>query len=301
LLMRAGDALRVADPSSAMAYRLSRTGLWLLMQQDPHAENGQTYLPSPPDHVRGALQGMFEGSNWDGLLGSIDEVVSEHRFWLDPHRFASAALDGLGYADAKVAYLKELALLLQRAPELPNLTFNDGVPFADADTKTWIDAEVRPMLGAGGGGGGGGGAAGGAPGAKSFRALDKAIGEARTLIENGDPLGAIQAVSKVSAIAVTPVDKFRSKLAIAQICLQIGQLAIGRAQLDGLERMAKQHRLDEWDPELCAELYGALYTALRGLNAGGYEVTEEARKRENEVFERLCELDAAAAFRISTS
>src|SRR5689334_20172810 len=108
--MRAGDALRVSDPSSAMAYRLSRIGLWLLMQQDPPAQEGQTYLPSPPEHVRAALQGMFEASNWDGLLGSIDAVVAEHRLWLDPHRFASAALDGLGYADAKVAYLKELAL-----------------------------------------------------------------------------------------------------------------------------------------------------------------------------------------------
>ena len=94
------------------------------------------------------------------------------------------------------------------------------------------------------------------------------------------------------------MDKFRAKLAVAQICLQIGQLAIARAQLDGLERMARQHKLDEWDPELCAELYGALYTALRGLNAG-YEVSEEARKRENEAFERLCELDAALAFRLS--
>jgi len=299
LLMRAGDVLRVSDPTSAFAYRVSRIGLWLLMQQDPPSEGGQTYLPSPPDHVRAALEGMLEASNWDGLLGSIDEVVAEHRLWLDPHRYASAALDNLGYADAKTAYLKELALLLQRAPELATLTFNDGVPFADEQTRAWIDAEVRPMLGAGGGARPSGGA-GGAPAGKGFRALEKAVADAGTLIENGDPLGAIQAVAKVSGQAVTPVDKFRSRLAIAQICLQIGQLAIARAQLDGLERMARQHRLDEWDPELCAELYGALYSALRGLNAG-YEPTEEARKRENEVFERLCELDAAAAFRLSTS
>jgi type VI secretion system protein VasJ len=234
------------------------------------------------------------------LLASIDEVVAEHRLWLDPHRYASTALDNLGYADAKTAYLKELALLLQRAPELATLTFNDGVPFADEQTRAWIDAEVRPMLGAGGGGGGAAAGRGGAPAGKGFRALEKAVAEAGTFIENGDPLSAIQAVTKVSGLATTPVDKFRARLAIAQICLQIGQLPIARAQLDGLERMAKLHRLDEWDPELCAELYGALYSTIRGLNAG-YEVTEEARKRENEVFERLCELDAAAAFRLSTS
>lgn len=301
LLMRAGEALRAADPSSAFACRVARMGLWLFIQQDPPSENGQTYLPSPPDHVRSAFDGMAESASWDGILASLDEVVSEHRFWLDPHRHVSNALENLGYTDAKMAHLIEVALLLRRAPELPNLTFNDGVPLADDSTKAWIDSEVRPVLGsAGATSGGGGGGAGGAPGGKGFRALDKAMTEARAFIEAQEPLSAIQVVTKVAAQAIAPVDKFRSKLAIAKICLELGQLPIARAQLEALERMAKQHRLDEWDPELCGELYAGLYQAVRGLNQG-YEVTEEQRKRETEVFERLCELDAAAAFRISNS
>jgi type VI secretion system protein VasJ len=190
--------------------------------------------------------------------------------------------------------------LLRRAPGLATFTFNDGVPLADDLTKAWIDNEVRPVLGSGGAPSGGGGGGGGAPGGKSARALEKALTEARAFIEAQEPFSAIQAVTKVAAQTITPVDKFRSKLAIAKICLEIGQLAIARAQLESLERMAKQHRLDEWDPELCGELYGALYQTVRGLNQG-YEVTDEQRKRETEVFERLCELDAAAAFRISNS
>lgn len=298
LLMRAGEALRVADPSSAFAYRVARMGLWIFIQQDPPAENGQTYLPSPPDHVRTAFDGMAEAGNWDGVLASLDEIVSEHRFWLDPHRHVSNALENLGHADAKMAHLTEVALLLRRAPGLVDMTFNDGVALADDQTKAWIDAEVRPVLGASGASVTGG--AGAAPGAKGFRALDKAMSEARAFIEAQEPLSAIQAITKVAAQAITPVDKFRSKLAIGKICIELGQLPIARAQLEGLERMAKQHRLDEWDPELCGELYGALYQVVRGLNQG-YEVTDDQRKREAEVFERLCELDAAAAFRISNS
>jgi type VI secretion system protein VasJ len=300
LLMRAGEALRIADGSSAFGYRIARTGLWLFMQQDPPAQEGQTYLPSPPDHVRSAFDGMAEAGNWNGIVGSLDEVVSEHRFWLDPHRHVSNALENLGFADAKMAHLFEVATLLRRAPGLATFTFNDGVPLADDLTKAWIDNEVRPVLGSGGAPSGGGGGGGGAPGGKSARALEKALTEARAFIEAQEPFSAIQAVTKVAAQTITPVDKFRSKLAIAKICLEIGQLAIARAQLESLERMAKQHRLDEWDPELCGELYGALYQTVRGLNQG-YEVTDEQRKRETEVFERLCELDAAAAFRISNS
>lgn len=299
LLQRAGDALRAADASNPLAFRISRTGLWLLVQGDPPAENGQTYLPSPPDHVRGAFDGMAEAGNWDGILATVDEIAGEYALWLDPHRHAANALEQLGHADAKMALLREVALLLARAPQIPELSFNDGTPLCDEQTKGWIESEVRPVLGAGGGASAGGGGGAAAPGGKGFRALEKAMTEARGLIENGDPLGAIQTVSKVAATAVTPVDRFRSKLGIAQICIQLGQFPIARPQLEVLERMAKQHRLEEWDPELCADLYGALYTTLRALNQG-FEVPEEARKREMEVFERLCELDAAAAFRLST-
>ncbi|NUP96451.1 MAG: hypothetical protein HUU28_09830 [Planctomycetaceae bacterium] len=74
--------------------------------------------------------------------------------------------------------------------------------------------------------------------------------------------------------------------------------AIARAQLEELERIAEQHQLAGWQPDLCAELYGALYSCHRALNQG-YEVAPEARLKEQSAFERLCQLDAAAALRIS--
>ena len=97
---------------------------------------------------------MAGASNWEALIATADVAGADNPLWLDPHRYISLAMDNLGeaYFAAKQALLVEVALLLQRAPELPTLTFNDGSPFADADTVAWIEAEVSKVLGSGGGG-----------------------------------------------------------------------------------------------------------------------------------------------------
>jgi type VI secretion system protein VasJ len=104
-------------------------------------------------------------------------------------------------------------------------------------------------------------------------------------------------LEKAAAAAPTPVDRFRAKLAIAQICAQIQQFAIARAQLETLEQLIERHHLTAWQPDICAEAYGALFTCLRAMNQG-YDAPPEARVKEAQAFERLCQLDAALAFKL---
>ena len=217
----------------------------------------------------------------------MEEQFNESPLWLDPHRYAAQALDNLGegYAAAKRALLGELALLLARAPELLELTFNDGTPFADAATKQWIGAEVK----AGGGGGGGGG----------VNKVEAKVNEARTMVANGALPDAVQLLVKIAATALTPVDRFRARLGVAQVCIQGEQWLIARSALDGLDKLVEQHRLAEWAPDLCAEVYAALYQAHRGANAPmGMDAPPELRARETLAFERLCQLDAGAALKL---
>lgn len=108
---------------------------------------------------------------------------------------------------------------------------------------------------------------------------------------------AVAVIAKVLVTATKPVDRFRGKLEIAKLCLQGEQYGIARAQLDGLDKQAADHRLWDWDPALCAELYEAQFLAQRGVNRME-EPTPEARTREATAFERLCQLDAGAALRL---
>ena len=294
LLARAGDALRVEDQTNMLAYRFMRTGIWLELTQEPANEESATLVPSPPEHLRTGLEALAAEESWEALINAADEAAAEHVFWLDPHRHISNAMDQLGeaYLPAKQALLTEVALLVSRVPTLPSLLFDDGVPFADGITQEWIANEVTKVLGSGGGGGG-------APvmtsGPRST--LDKPLAEARGLIANGDLPGAVQVVAKAVASAPTPVEKFKGRLALAKLCLQAEQYGIARAQLEGLERLVEQHRLVEWEPDLCADLYGSLYAAHRGANQMGAEPDVQAR--ENAAFERLCQLDAGAALKLT--
>lgn len=289
LLVRIGDALRAADASNPLAYRYGRMGAWLELLQAPPAEGNTTLVPSPPDGMREQWDEMAAAGNWQGVLAAADETSSQFILWLDPLRYVAKALTELGdsYADAKTAYLREVAFMLQRASALPELAFNDGRPFADDETKAWIAAEVQPMLGSGGGGGGAG-----AGGGKSY--LDKPLKQARELLASEQLADALTVLAKAAAAAPTPVDRFKVKLASAQMCLQVQQFIVAKAQLEGLDKLIEQHGLLHWEPALCAEHYAALYSAYRAI--GQFEEpTPEARQRMASVFERLCQLDAGAA------
>ncbi len=146
--------------------------------------------------------------------------------------------------------MRELASMLGRAPGLHTLQFNDNTPLADDTTRAWIEDEVQKMGGSGGGGGGGG--------ARAGSPLDKAVAEAQNLLANEQLPEALTLIHKALNSVTKPVDRFRGRLEIAKLCLAAGQTGIARAQLDGLDKLAEHHRLSEWEPALCTDLYSAL-------------------------------------------
>jgi type VI secretion system protein VasJ len=293
ILTRAGSTLRAADATDSTAYRLVRAGMWLQVTQAPAAENGTTYIPAPPGHYKDHFEALAGAGEWSTLVTAVEELVADWPLWIDPHRYGAVALDNLGeaYANARLALLREVGLVLARVPELASLAFNDGTPFADDATKQWIEGDVKAVMGGGGGGGSGGAA---------VSKLDAKIAEAKALVANGALPDAVKLLMKAALAADKPADRFRSKLAIAQICIQAEQVLIARSALEGLDRLVEQHRLWEWEPALCSDFYSALYAAHRGMNAAlGMEVPVEARARETAVFERLCQVDAAAALKFT--
>ncbi len=289
LLARAGDVLRTADPTAAMGYHLLRTGAWLQVVATPPDEGGRTFVPAPPYYLKDQLESLVAASAWSDLVVAADGATVAAPLWLDLQRYLATALDNLGeeYAAAKQTALRELAFLLSRAPKLAELCFDDGSPFADDTTKAWIASEVAGAFGGGGGG---------AP----ARPLDRALKDAREAVAEGQIERAVGVVARAARSATSSSERFRARLELAKICLRAGQFALAKAQLDGLDRLVDKHRLAEWEPELCAELFAALYEAHRAVNAPmGDMASPDARAKETAAFERLCELDPTAALRLT--
>lgn len=289
-LMRIGDLYRAADPTDATAYRYSRMGLWMEVNQTPPADGGATMIPPPPGDGKERMEAFVAGENWGGLIECADALAFEYPLWLDPHRYVALALEKLEAEPARITLMREVASMLSRAEGLHTLTFNDSTPIADDDTKAWIEGEVLKSFASGGGG----------PAVRRpSNPLDGAIGDARAFAANGQLPEAIAAVKKVLPGLVKPADKFRGQLEIARLCIQAGQFPIARASLEALDKLAERHRLADWEPALAAEFYAALFTAHRGM-ASVEEPTPEARARQNAIFEVLCQLDPGAALTLMT-
>ncbi len=291
ILVRMGDAYRLADNKDPNAYRFSRQGYWLPVTQVPHTNGSVTMIPGPSYDAKDRLEGLLASEDWPNLIELGEAYAAEGPLWLDPQRYIAVALEHLEAFDARSAGMRELASMLTRAPALHTLQFNDNTPLADEATRAWIDDEVQKMGGGGGDGGGGGG------GARAGSPLDKAIAEAKNLLANEQLVEGLAMIHKALGNVTKPVDRFRGRLELAKLCLQGGQMSIARAQLEGLDKLAEHHRLSEWEPVLCIDLYAAVFTAHRAMNQAE-EPTPEARAKETAAFERLCQLDAAAALKL---
>lgn len=143
LCQAAGDVRR-AGPADPASYRLLRTGLWLhLIQAPPRGPDGRCPFPGLPPDVRGQMQALASNAKWMELLEESESALIQHRFQLDLHRFSAAALAGLGHTAARAALVAELGAWLRRVPEAVELSASDGSPVADAQTRAWLDLEVR--------------------------------------------------------------------------------------------------------------------------------------------------------------
>ncbi len=282
LIGRAADVMLASEPAGADGFRLARAAAWLLVGGTPYNDGGATQLDGPREHVVSALNDLMNAGDWSGLLGTAQQLAGEYPLWLDPLRALATALENLGpdYAKARDVVVRETGALLARAPELPTLRFADGTPMASADTQAWA-------AGLGGGGGGGG--------AKS--PVDKAVVDAEKLVASEQLPQAIALLSRVATQATAPAHRFKARLELGKLCLRMQLLDIARAQLEGLERLAEEHRLSAWDPELCAEMYASLYRVRKAQSQANYDDVE-LQKKTAQSFEKLCELDAAQAFRL---
>jgi type VI secretion system protein VasJ len=290
LLVKASSLLRAAKPENPLAYRLARLGMWIDLNELPSATDGNTLVPPPPEGLKSRLDSLLAANDLLTLINEAEDAAAEFILWLDPHRYAAAAMDRMGalFLKAKEALVTETAMLLRRLPTLPSLAFSTGEPFADGQTKMWLDGEVAGALGGGGGG---------ASAASEPSVLDEPIKEAKALATQGKLPEAVAGLGKAAASAPTPADRFRGRLALAQLCLQSGQFGVARAQLLGLCTDIDRHELTSWQPGLCAEVYAALFGAYKGANTGP-DVPAEQLVAQARAFEQLCRLDPAMALKL---
>jgi type VI secretion system protein VasJ len=287
-LRRSADFFREKEPMSPLAYRLPRLLRWGEVTSVPPAVDGKTQLIDPPTERLSGLRRLFEASDWTALLASSEDAFRERPIWMDAQRYSDRALLGLGeaYAAARRGLLDEVRSLLRRLPTLPSLSFQNGTPFADADTNKWILEEVgceegvpsRPAL-----------VAAAAPDSAEVVAARE---QAKELARKGRLSHALGKLEEVLIKDGSARGRFLARFELAALASDAGKERVAAPLLEGLDRELQRYGLEDWEPSLALRVLEALYRCRKRLaeRRGG---TPEDAARAEEVFARLCRIDPA--------
>jgi type VI secretion system protein VasJ len=283
-------AQKLEDPRS---YRMTRIGAWILIDQLPQQQNGVTPLAAVPPAVVQKYNGYITEQKFAVLLPEVEESFAKAPFWLDAHRLTAVALENLGpaYAAARTVVIGELAAFLKRLPELLNYKFSDGTPFANEQTRLWIEQEVLA------GGGEGAAAASGAGESESAPWLAGQTQAKQLAVKGkvGDALDLLRAGAQQSQ---SQRERFGWELAQAKFCIEAGMQQVALPQLEHLDRQTEKFALDDWEPALSLEVARLLLLCYAQSAEKNKKLKETYGPKAESLYARICRLDINAALKL---
>ncbi|GAB5537537.1 MAG: hypothetical protein Rubg2KO_37860 [Rubricoccaceae bacterium] len=282
VVMKVATFLQEEEPYNATAFALRRAIRWNGITTPPPTG----VIPPPPGHRRDALAGMLTAANHPVLIaqGESSFPQAPYHFWLDLQRLLATSLKALGPpATAALGVVESMtAAFVARFPSLPSLSFQDGTPFADPITVSWLD-ELTASDGDGSDSG-------------ASAASETAIKEAKEQAASGDVPGA---VASLMADAGAPRDRFERTVIAAELCLGAGRADVALGLLETADAAIRTHQLDVWDPGTASKALRLIHTCCSKLvpTAGSPERASALSTRANDAFNRLSRLDPAHAMR----
>jgi type VI secretion system protein VasJ len=293
-LRQAAAFLLEKDPTKAEAYRCRRIAAWSLISTLPPESKGQTGIPPPPPQVRQELKDLKDTARWSGLIASAEQRVSQFLFWFDAHRYVSEALVNLGndYQSAHEAVCQEIACLLYRLPGLVDLTFSDGTPFADSETRRWLeriasvadtastDAAQIPEPGGG---------------ERREGGMADTVEKANALAKKNKLLDAVQLLQAELKNCSSGKEALMWRLALCRMLIGSKRTDMALPHLDLILKDIESYRLENWDPRLALE-------GLKVVWSGYNNHTDKALQRNADaVLSQIAKLDPAEALKLSKS
>ena len=128
-------------------HRLMKVVRWdTLHQLPPQNQQGCTRLSSPRSDAKAQLKRLYLQQSWGELAEQADKLFAEgvNHFWLDLQWYLYQALSKLpapwnAWSDIIKSDLKQFLI---RLPGLENLSWEDGISFADEVMLSWIKQHV---------------------------------------------------------------------------------------------------------------------------------------------------------------
>lgn len=261
----------LAQGRTLTAYLREQPGGWLaahhLMKSLRHdtlqdlpamAGDGRTRIEPPKADQRALLKRLYLQQSWSEILEQADSLFSRgaNHLWLDLQWYIHQGLLKSGQNVLAEIITADLKGLLTRLSGLETLAFNDGTPFADEVTQTWIQQSVMK-------------APGGwdieSPAVVSVNNDDDILQlepEAVTLADSEGCEAALNWLQSRPGITGER-QKWLLRLLMARIAEQYGKNELATHLLGELDSQADVLTLDRWEPGLLFEVRARRLKLLR--------------------------------------
>ncbi|KPB71100.1 type VI secretion system protein TssA [Pseudomonas cannabina] len=268
---------KTTDPR---AFRLARAIAWLAIDSTPEC-NAQkiTQLRGLPVEKPRHYQERFEQGFYADLIVDVEASLMSAPFWFDGQRLIWGCLKALDATAALHEVEAHLASLLKRIPEVTELRFHDGTPFADTETLAWIDAHIMP------------------PvvsvqhrcetdGISGLPEWEAVYEELVSGLQAGGFKPAVQILNQHLHIAKGGRERFFWRLCLARLCHQAKEYTLAKIQLEFLDGQLQSSSLHEWEPAVFLDVSRLLYDCYERLPQ-----SDKSISRKEELYQRLCHYD----------
>jgi type VI secretion system protein VasJ len=268
---------KTTDPR---AFRLGRALVWLAVDSVPecNAQKVTQLKGLAADRLKN-YQERFEQAQFADLIVDVELSLASSPFWLDGQHLIWNCLNALGAEAAMQEVQAQFALLLKRIPDVIQLRFHDGTPFANAQTLQWISAHVVAP----------------APSAEQMcdtdlqhdsPEWDSVYHELIPTLQDNGLKAAVQVLTQRMSNAKGDREKFFWKLCLARICHQAKKYDLASIQLEFLDRELQGSGLHAWEPQVFLDVLRLLHSCYERM-----PLNENLASRKEEVYQRLCHYD----------
>lgn len=237
-LLKVADMLTDTEPERPLGYQVRRYAIWQTITSIPPTRDGRrTDLAAvSADRVaeyREALEKWPDLALWQ----RIEQSLSVSPFWLDGHWLSATAASALGYENCAEAIRAAVDEFVERLPQLPELTFNDGTEFLSPEAQAWLwSVSTTDNSGSG------------------ISPWEKAYDTARDLVTQNGLAAGMQLLEDGLAEAREPREQFYWRLASARLMKASGLVSLANRQVRDLQQQIEGLAIEGWEPALFKQL-----------------------------------------------
>ncbi len=273
------------------AFRIGRfiTGFELVV---PDSVASRTYIMPPDEAQLREFQNYYQQQNWEQLFPTIERFLLAAPFWLDGQRMVAEALKALGETECLSHVELGVRTLLSEKPQLLELSFSDGKPFADEQTRDWIQSIVART--------------GSALTEQSMQALpalnldsanlafdwEESLNSAQSLAHEGLFSQALDLFQSGVARSLSCREQSLWRLSQAQFCTDNKLYELAKPLLFQLDKDLVARDIVQWEPQIMERVILLLIECFK-------QQDDEASQSElQKLKDRLCHFNPAKAFEL---